>query len=113
MIRDEEFRVPGELHDDFFDSGNESSHSTGHALAAYAGFDLDPTATGNSSTGAVAPALALAPAYAASYSAPRYMEGIGGGGGAGNGSGWSGDRQGEARSKLSGAGTPSSSVPAR
>lgn len=82
--RQEEFRAPGELRDDFFGdsgSGSDSSDAAVSALTAYA--RLDPTAAATAVPRALAPPAAAAPApaptYAAGYSAPRRMEGFGGG----------------------------------
>lgn len=84
--RQEEFRAPGELGDDFFggsDSSGNGSDSSGaavSALTAYAG--LDSTAAATSVPRAFVPSAPAAPAptYAAGYAAPRRMEGFGGGG---------------------------------
>lgn len=76
----DEFRAPGELRDDFFDTTEEGSDGMS-ALTAYA--RLDPNVSSNSAAAATTPAAHTLSAY----SMPRRMEGFGGGGGRGEAGG--------------------------
>lgn len=113
--RQEDFRPPGELGDDFFGdsgsgSGSDSSGAAVSALTAYA--RLDPTVAATAVPKAFAPPTATAPApaftYAAGYAAPRRMEGFGGGS-----SGWGGGGGSAARGTGPGTPSPSTGGPAQ